>query len=246
MLPNKFINLHKGIGTLNLELPDFCRVGDVLKLEAIIGDRTMIQPFINHFEITVIQETVKKVGKHGPRIQPPGPGSGTDRDKPIGIQLPNYTKCYKNPKGDQKGWDVVSPPMTELSALCILYDGDFEEEDTKKIYDFFINMDNLYLRNEQKNSKKDEKILGACFLYGMILLGLALIHDHFKDKKSKRKNGDRDEGQDSNGGHVEDVEDKVGDVSRAFAPILLPMIDNLGSFEHEFDLSDSAAGEFTG
>lgn len=241
-LPDAFINLHNGIGTLNLKLPEFCKEGDQLKIEAVVNDRTLIDPFTNYFEITVIKEATDNTGEPRPRTQPPGTEPGKERDKPTGMQLPRYTKLYKNPKEDQKGWNAISPEITDSSALRIIYDGDVEDEDNKKVYDFFINMDNKYLKNEQKNSKKDATGLGACFLYGMILVGLALIHDHFETTKGK-EHKEHDINQDSNGGNLED---KVDEVTKAIAPILLPMIDNLGEFGKEFDTIDHTAGEFTG
>jgi len=247
-LSDKFINLHKGIGTLNLELPANSNVDDQIVFEAEVNDSTLVEPFVNQFEINVIEESKQRQGIPGPRRQPPGMEPGKDRDKPMGIKLPRYTKLYKNPTDGQKGWDteVMSPPMNEFSALRIIHDSDEEGEDNGKVYDFYINMDNIYLKNEQKNSPKNSKTLNACFLYGMILVGLALIHDHFQEEKSSRKDKKSEDDffdADSNGGSIEK---KVAEVSKAIGPILLPMIDNLGTFEYEFDLSGDVAGEFIG
>jgi hypothetical protein len=100
-------------------------------------------------------------------------------------------------------------------------------------------MDNLYLVNEQKSSKKDADLLEACFLYGMVLVGIALIHDDLERESQKDKDtydAEEDEGKDN-------IEDKVEDFTKAISPILLPMIENLGSFEHEYESVDSSSGE---
>ena len=73
----------------------------------------------------------------------------------------------------------------------------------------------------------------------MVLDVKALIHDDLEKESQKDENSynaDEDEGKDN-------IEDKVEDFTKAIAPILLPMIENLGSFEHEYESVDSGSGE---
>jgi len=72
--------------------------------------------------------------------------------------------------------------------------------------------------------------MNACFLYGMILIGIALIHDEVQAKKQK------DVGDEEPGEFKEmHIEDKVETFTKAIAPILLPMIDSLGGIDTEFE-----------
>ncbi|MDZ7838940.1 MAG: hypothetical protein U5N58_13940 [Actinomycetota bacterium] len=53
-------------------------------------------------------------------------------------------------------------------------------------YDFYINMDNIYLKMEIKeNTKIDPKLLEAKFETGMVLIGISLLDFDEKSKKSK-------------------------------------------------------------
>ena len=155
------------------------------------------------------------------------------------IEPPRPTKVYKGPKEGQKGWSDMEPPFNQFSALRIRHAPESDEgENGKAIYDFYINMDNLYLKNEQKTSKRDADVLEACFLFGMVLVGIALIHDDVESGEPD----DTEEGGELSMGRI-NIEDRVEDFTKAIAPILLPMIENLGSFENEFDSVDISAGE---
>ncbi|MBW1793116.1 MAG: hypothetical protein JRJ38_01575 [Deltaproteobacteria bacterium] len=237
-------NMENGIATLNLTLPDSCKVGDVLDFEAIVNDRTLIEPFANRFRITVLEEAGKRKGGKSKKREPAGKKDGADREVPGMIQPPRPTKVYEHPKEGQKGWEDMGPPFDKFTALRIVHSGESDEESDngKAIYDFYINMDNVYLKNEQKNPKRDHDVLEACFLFGMVLVGIALVHDDLESEKSRKKQeyeGDMDEEGKAN------IEEKVEDFTKAIAPILLPMIESLGSLELEFEHVDSAAGEFT-
>jgi hypothetical protein len=134
----------------------------------------------------------------------------------------------------------MEPHFDQYTALRIRHAPESDDsENGKEIYDFFINMDNLYLVNEQKSSKKDADLLEACFLYGMVLVGIALIHDDLERESQKDEdnfNTDENEGKNN-------IEEKVEDFTKAISPILLPMIENLGTFEHEYESVDTNSGE---
>jgi len=233
------LNMENGIANLNISLPKTCEVGDSLKFKAIVDDRTLLAPFINIFSLTILKEAIIKKSKPTSRKKPSGDKPGSDRETASKIEPPRPTKVYQKPKEGQKGWADMEPPFEQYTALRIRHALESEEsEDGKEIYDFYINMDNIYLVNEQKSSKREADVLEACFLYGMVLVGIALVHEdlEFEAKKDEKGNDDEDECKIN-------VEDKVESFTKAIAPILLPMIENLGSFEHEYDSVDSVSGE---
>jgi len=91
-------------------------------------------------------------------------------------------------------------------------------------YDFFINMDNVYLLSEQKsNSKINPKLLDARYKYSMVLLGIALIKDNETIDISKESEND-------NGSNIYE---KISYFTRAVSPILLPMISGLGDLQED-------------
>ena len=94
-------------------------------------------------------------------------------------------------------------------------------------YDFFINIDNLYLKTEQKFSKDDKSvILKNQFMYGMTLVGLALINNH-----KTRSNSNEDEENKSDA----DIESTIKTVTASLSPVMLPMICSLGEITEEKD-----------
>lgn len=224
------LNLQNGIATLNLKVTDNSNEGDELHFIAEVTDRTrVIEPFQNHMILNLKEEQQKVNSKKSERRKPPGDKDGVDRETPGGIQLPTITKVYEEPKEGYSSWENLTPPFDKYSALRIKNTGELNEEDESDsgLYDFFINVDNIFLQDEIKSTKKDDEILTACFVYGMTLLGISLIHDDRQRKNGKDKdiNWERNEGV--------DFEKRVEGFSKAIAPVLLPMIENLGALEIE-------------
>ncbi len=215
---NSSINLHNGIATLSAKLPDNCLVGDQLTFIATVTDSTQIFPFLNRFKVK-IREAAEITGGNGERIKNPTEKEGKDREAPSGIALPDIKPVY------EAEWNKQDPPFDKYTALRIRNSGHSDETEADS-YDFKINMDNIFLNNELKLSPKDASIIKARFKYGLVLLGLALIHDDSKKNKSSSVDMEND---------IEETEDNIEDmveqVSKAFAPILLPMIESLGCMD---------------
>lgn len=87
------------------------------------------------------------------------------------------------------------------------------------VYDFFVNIDNKYLLHSQKERASNAALLEKQFVYGFVLVGLALLQNHHRriDEASEE----------------EGVEAYVKRTTRALAPILLPMIQTIGGLEEE-------------
>jgi hypothetical protein len=71
------------------------------------------------------------------------------------------------------------------------------------------------------------------------LVGLALLHDDAQRQKptEARENGDDETGP--------SIETRVEEFTKAVAPVLLPMINSLGSLDVEPAMASSGAGEAT-
>src|SRR5205085_11764131 len=91
-------------------------------------------------------------------------------------------------------------------------------------YDFFVNIDNIHLLSELKPAKNsDIQTIQAKYKFGLVLIGLALLNEnglgHSKD-------------------NVEDKEEDtifevIARTTKAISPVIIPMIDSLGSLETE-------------
>ena len=78
----------------------------------------------------------------------------------------------------EKDWDKQNPPVRQTHRAPHQERGSTTERENgeaKPIYDFYINMDNLYLKTEIKPARADPRLIHARFTYGMVLLGLALV-----------------------------------------------------------------------
>ncbi|MGB8646834.1 MAG: hypothetical protein WCF84_16460 [Anaerolineae bacterium] len=234
-------NLHNGMATLTLQLPDTCHVGDVLRFTAIVTDRSRVDPFENVFTITVKQATEEdSVGQHGTkRHRTPTKEHGKDREVPAGISLPPISEVY------EKDWGKKNPPFDQYTALRIRpSDINGENGEEQVVYDFHVNMDNFYLRTELKLGDQEPEVNKARFKYALVLLGLALLHEEQQERKAKRE-GEESDSEMNNETEERDIEKKSERFSRALAPFLLPMINSLGSLELDNIRVPDSSGEDT-
>ncbi|MDV2503812.1 MAG: hypothetical protein RX318_07640 [bacterium] len=222
---SRSLNLKDGIANLSVELPAGVNEGDEIKFESTVTDDTLVEPLKNVFVVRVKEPGQPKTGG-GKRRKPPKDEEGEDRDLPSGLNMPNIEEV-KEPD-----WEKHAPPFDKYTALKIMHAGEVPEngEDdnntstVKQIYDFFINLDNIYLRTELKAKYIEPEILRARYIYGLILLGLAMIHG---EVTLEQEQGEDDEDSNVN------IEDLVYDVSKSISPILLPMIESLGGLDLE-------------
>jgi len=242
---NYSLNLQNGIATLNLQLPANCCVGDELRFIALVGDGTQIEPFKNCFVLNITGPAESTTGRRTRRRRPPGQKAGDEREIPSGIQLPKIIKVCENPVDGAKRWEDISPPFDKYSALRVINAGSPDENgengNGKDVYDFYVNVDNIYLKTEQKASELEPEVTEARFVYGMVLLGLGLLHEEVQGNKKPRS----DYEEDTFDAPVEPVsiEVKVEEFTKAVAPILLPMIDYLGALDLETSSASDASGE---
>lgn len=195
------LNLWNGIATLTCPLPTNTEIGDLVKYEVNVCDEYNIDPFNNIFHIIAEKESPKNKGKPGKRVSPPG-GKGKNRKTTQMLAMPEVQEINKDK------WE--SHQFDKESALSVLDNGEGG-------YDFFINVDNLYLRAEIKNKTNLEpEILKSQYKFGMVLIGLGLLNSFEKEDDEEV-----------------DIDKEIRKVSKAIAPILLPMISNLGELQSE-------------
>lgn len=213
--------LVNGIASLSLALPEDVQVGDTMEMIARVTDPVCVQPFENLMVLNVVAPTRRTSGGTD-RRKPPGSDPGRDREKPGGIEMPRVVRVH------QTEWAKHDPPFDQHTALRVVAVGaadlDDASADTLPTYDFYVNVDNLYLRSEQKLQKIEPRLLEARFVYGLALLGMGLLRAH-RDARHGTKIGTSAVPSEDNGC----VEDRIADISQAVAPVLLPMIERLGA-----------------
>lgn len=201
-------NLWNGICTLNLEMPEDAKIGDQYRFEVQVIDPSRIFPFSNEFKVKILEKADK----------PETPTEKKERKKPV----------TPGKGGDQKPQSVGIPEVTEVSEAQ-WPDYGFDRESGLALrqgedYYFAVNIDNVYLKTEQKTTRSDSAVLKEQFKYGLCLVGLALLNDHEKTAASKQENGN---------GEEETIDDMIKDVTKALSPFILPMVRELGSLNLE-------------
>lgn len=206
------LNLWNGLATLNIGLPSDVRIGDTLCLKTEVVDISRIEPFSDEFYIKVEEQQETNGGNNGERKKPSNDERGEDRQKPTYLDIPNAWEVRKNEWGKHY--------FNEKSALKVVDAGE------QTGYDFYINMDNIYLQMEIKaNVKIDPNLLEARFKYGMVLIGISLLD--FEEKRKKAEKSAQQENDDTS------IYEKISQFSIAVSPTLLPMISSLGDLEIE-------------
>jgi hypothetical protein len=261
--------LHEGSATVSMKLPPNAQPGDELHFLTMMADPLVTDPFENRFTV-VVGAPEQPRGGNGTRRKKKD-GSGEDLDAPAGIALPNIIPVYETDveavpdesEGDSDAgdgtvgrplkkpramWSQQDPPFDKYTALrtrASLSDGAIGGvEQSPDVYDFFVNMDNIYLNTELKASAKGEvELTRARFKFGMVLIGLGLIHQHTQDGSRKpdeaaeQREEERDEGMTES-----DLSQRVEYVTKALAPMLLPTITSLA----ELTLGEQAAIDDSG
>jgi hypothetical protein len=234
------VNLQNGIANLSIKFPENCKVGDKVKFVAVVNDATQQQPIENSFSV-LLQEPAEPTGGKGERERPPKGDDGDEREMPGGIELPTCIPVK------QEEWNNHNPPFDKYTALVVKDTGKGADagngETDKVVYDFYINTDNVHLQRFLKyelRSGEGDKVAKSRFELGMMLTGLALIYQDNLDRKQRA--GQKDEEENA---PKQSIEQRVSDVTKAFAPFLLPMVDALGALDEEKVAAGSASGEAT-
>ena len=210
---NHSINLHNGTATLSVELPESATVGKKYEYLCVVSDNIGVVSFENKFSVKVIE--YNDTSNSGGRRNPP---SNFDKDgnllSPSGISLPNVLEISKD-EWEKHGFE-------KDTALKIT-----QADSENQIYDFYVNMDNIYLQSEIKPIAKHEakvKLFKARYKYSLVLIGLSIL-GYYSNDENKLKTDDS-------------VEDIVETYTKMVSPVLLPMIDVMGGADLQDIIND--------
>ena len=214
-------NLRNGIATVTLDLPVEAKVGDQITFIARVSDARAA--FENQVIVTVLPSSKHKKGRPS-RRRPPGDKKGNERERPMEVAPPKIRRIYRE-HWEEEGFD-------ENTAMMVSPLG-YTEDESGELHEFRINMDNSPLVNESKQKRltpDQDKLLREQFLYANVLIGLSLL---LEDKKTKRSEElDDHTSRDT-------IEDRIEWTCRSVAPFI-PALVSLGSSELEAD------GDFDG
>jgi hypothetical protein len=213
---NSFLMPHNGFANWSFELPDEAAIGSTFTVICTVADDLNPEGFTNTVKLTVLPYSEHEGGR-GQRKNRSEGGASDGREDNSGIQMPNVVRVRESMWAEYK---------FDRNSACRVIPDEVGEGVAKQVsYTFYINVDNIFLRTDMKKSKEDPKVVEAKFLYGNVLIGLAMIQDSLAREKFRNGTVGIDEEQ--------PAEKDVERVSRALAPFIVPMIDSLGAITAE-------------
>lgn len=214
-----------GVASLHIDLPPDTVAGQTLSIEVHVTDEVQLEPFVNHLALEIRPEKDAVSGGSGKRPPASTVGAGIHGGGAVG--LPNIKRVTK------ERWESYDfHRFTEESALVVVNAGvetpNGERSGSARVFDFYVNVDNKYLKTVLKESKQDLRLLEARFTYSLVLIGLALLNDD-RLRQQARDTVEEDDEPD------ESIEKLVARTSSAVAPILLPMIEAMSGLSLDDD-----------
>ncbi len=200
------LNLRDGVATLNVILPNEAEVGDQISYLATVSDDLFFSPIENEFVVLVTEPDNDKSGTNGVRKPPAGDDVG-EREKPEDLATPHVVEVR------EEDWDKYK--FNRDTALKVRGTED-------NVYDFYINMDNVYLKWELKEwlaQQREPETLHSRFKFALVLIGMAILKDAVKDQDSYFNDSNLD------------PEEFVAEFTAMIAPVILPMIHTLGELQ---------------
>ncbi len=217
--------LVEGRANVYLDLPSGTKVGDVLEFAFVIRDPVTGNEFWNNAKLSVLAKADTSSGPPSRRKKPDDQdGSGAQGN--AGIEMPKVRWVSQ----EEENWATFF--NTTDDCLSIFDEGEEKSDKWKSNYEFFLNEANKAFQLQLRNSKFDPATVKKQFEVGVVLIGLAMIHDDNQRNGSNEREYDFEEFT---------LEKRTSIFTRAIAPVLIPIIQSLGPLaEEEVDASDLA------
>lgn len=195
--------------SLSFSLPPNMKVGDVVLAQFRVTDPSRIDALELNAWLTVRPHAQNPPRPPTPSPDPPPtPNNG---EKPGSLALPKINLVTR------EDWSIHG--FTELSALKV-DKGEIDNQGRLE-YDFFVNVDNKYLKSAQKGDRASPEILQMQFMYALVLLSLGLLVDD-NSSNSPASEPIAEDGA---------VEDQVAKICARLAPYVLPTLHALNGIE---------------
>lgn len=199
-----------GIAQLMFDsLPDEVSPGDRLAYVIEVTDPSRVDAFRAELQLEIVGETDRHARNGGRGSNNANSGKGNHGGEGSTLTLPNIIPVRRESWGRHE--------FDESSALKVVHVGAADDPEAP-VYDFYVNTENKFLLHSFKQRGAETAVLEKQFTYGLVLVGLALLQEHHRQKSQAAR--DR-----------EDIETVVLRTSRALGPILLPMIQTMGTLD---------------
>ena len=200
--PLSSVHLWNGKATVRFAPPIGANPGDHYSIQVEVSDVSRVDPFRSQFAMEVEPDAE------------PSPSGGSRN--PPGTQLtgiPNIQEVQRDEWAKYK--------FDENTALEI-------KRASEDQLDFFVNMDNIHLKNEIARRKNIEKsLIDYYFKYGLSLLALGMLHAK-RESGNVLEESDEEIHEKSSEWPSQEVRDEVASACRGAAVTLIPLIIQLG------------------
>ncbi|MHA1495058.1 MAG: hypothetical protein ACTSRQ_13690 [Candidatus Thorarchaeota archaeon] len=209
-IPFQKMGLSNSQATLRFRLPDSVQVGDKIVLRLRVFDQQGHDFIPEDLTIEIAPPQEKKKGGPSSRIKPPKDESGKDTKKPDELAPPQPIPVYEH-QWEDKIWDEK---WTEFCALRAKASGEHG-------YDIYLNMDNLFVKQELKRRKVIPDEIYLQWESAMTLVAMAVLSED--DRIGIKLNGN-----DENDNH-ENIQPELllKHVSRVIAPLIIPLMNDI-------------------
>ncbi|MGA8849577.1 MAG: hypothetical protein WB564_07140 [Dehalococcoidia bacterium] len=208
--PLSSVHLWNGKASVRFVPPVGSNPGDRYSIQIEVTDPSRVDPFRSQFTMMVEPDA------------PPPPPHPDYPPKPKGSQLTGIPNIFPvtHDQWAKYGFD-------ETSALAI-------KRGEEQQLDFFINMDNIYLKNEIARRKSTEKtLIEYYFKYGLSLLALGILHiKHDSIEKSEEETSEKEETE----WPPQILKDEIAEICRGAAITIIPIIIQLGKITVKADV----------
>ena len=191
-------------------MPAGASIGDELDYVIEVTDPSRIAALESAMKLAIVPPSTGGSGQ-GQNSQNANAGKGGVGGSGSALSLPNITPV------EQADWD--SHDFDDLSVLRVEHTGT-DDDPQAPVYDFFVNVDNRFLRASKKTKPANAELIHKQFIYGFVLVGLALI----QDRQETEKPADEE---------LPTIESYVRVTSRALGPVLVPIIEAMGGLDDE-------------
>lgn len=184
----------KGVWQMHIQIDDYFDIDQSYEIEVLIDDISRAEPFIEKFFIEIKPFVKRETGGSGSRNSG-NTGKGKNKSG-RSLKLPPINEQFEA-DWDKWGWN-------RESGFLIVENGDS--------FDTFINMDNIFLKDQLKTSKNqhDIDLLTNYFKIGFSLIALNVANISKKNKEY-------------------DTEKLCEYASASLGPIIIPLIRDIGS-----------------
>ncbi len=186
--------------------PSLIKPGDRFNFTVAVADESRIDQLESAVRVSIIEPMTG--GGGGPHKNRGGAESVTS---------PNIYEVYEHE------WESHSlGPFSEKTAVRIAVDS--SNIDTGESWDFYVNADNEYIHHHSRRKNQPLDATRRTFSTAVVFLALAVIRGELEANTSNA--GSNDQAAES---PIEDIPLIVDRITRYIAPVLLPVIDSIGS-----------------